>query len=44
MNDKIDLTYFAYGNRDFPSLKKDIPLSNASVCVKTSSANLLQRN
>jgi hypothetical protein len=44
MNDKIDLTYFAYGNRDFPCIKKDIPLSNASVCVKTSSADLLQRN
>ena len=44
MNDRIDLTYFAYGNRDFPCLKNDSQLSHASVSVKTSSADLLQRN
>ena len=44
MNDGIDLTYFAYGNRDFPCLKNDSQLSQASVSVKTSSADLLQRN
>ena len=44
MNDGIDLTYFAYGNRDFPCLKNDSQLSQASVSVKTSSADILQRN
>ena len=44
MNDRINLSYFAYGNRDFPFLKKEPKLPEPSVCVKTSGANLIQRN
>ena len=45
MKDRIDLTYFAYGNRDFDCLKKNeskdlVP----SASVKTSASNILQRN
>ena len=44
MNDRINLSYFAYGNRDFPFLKKESKLPEPSVCVKTSGANIMQRN
>ena len=44
MNDRINLSYFAYGNREFPFLKKASNLPEPSVSVKTSGANILQRN
>ena len=44
MNDRINLSYFAYGNRDFPFLKKASDLPEPSASVKTSGANILQRN
>ena len=44
MNDRINLSYFAYGNREFPFLKKASNLPEPSASVKTSGANILQRN
>ena len=41
---RIDLTYFAYGNRDFECLKKPSKIINPSTCVKSSASNLIQRN
>ena len=44
MNNNIDLTYFAYGNRDFDCLKKSNKIINPSSSVKSSASNILQRN
>ena len=44
MNDRINLNYFAYGNRDYPFLNQNSKLLQPSVCVKSSGANLIQRN
>ena len=44
MNDRINLSFFAYGNRDFSFMKKAPELGQPQVSVKTSGADLLQRN
>ena len=44
MNDRINLNYFAYGNRDYPFLHQNSKLLQPSICVKSSGANLIQRN
>ena len=44
MNNGIDLTYFAYGNRDFDCLKKTNKHINPSASVRSSASNILQRN
>ena len=41
---RIDLTYFAYGNRDFECLKNQSKIENPSSSVKSSASNLIQRN
>ena len=43
MNDRIDMSYFAYGNRDFKCLKQPESI-NPSASVKSSASNILQRN
>ena len=44
MNDRINLNYFAYGNRDYPFLNQNSKLLEQSACVKSSGENLIQRN
>ena len=44
MKERIDLSYFAYGNRDFPFLKNVQKLPLPSGSIKTSSSNQLERN
>ena len=44
MNDRIDLTYFAYGNRDFECLKQASKNVKPSASVKSSASNLIERN
>jgi hypothetical protein len=44
MKNRIDLTYFAYGNRDFECLKSQSKNVIPSSCVKSSASSILQRN
>ena len=44
MKKGIDLTYFAYGNRDFECLKDQSKYIMPSSCVKSSASNILERN
>ena len=44
MQNSINLSYFAYGNRDFPCLKQKTKLYIPSASVKSSASNLIQRN
>jgi len=44
MKERIDLSYFALGNRNFSFLKKNSDLSLPSTSVKISSSDLLERN
>ena len=44
MSDRIDLTYFAYGNRDFECLKKTSNNVKPSASVKSSASNIIERN
>ena len=44
MNERIDLSYYAIGNRNFSFLKKNSNLSLPSASVKISSSDLLHRN
>ena len=44
MQNNINLSYFAYGNIDFPCFKQSPKLDNPSSSVKSSASNLLQRN
>ena len=44
MQNRINISYFAYGNRDFPCLKQKTKLYIPSASVKSSASNLIQRN
>ena len=44
MKKGIDLTYYAYGNRDFECLKNSSKMINPSSSVKSSASNIIQRN
>ena len=44
MSNSIDLSYFAYGNRNFDCLKNIPKNINPSASVKSSASNLIERN
>ena len=44
MSNRIDLSYFAYGNRNFDCLKNTSKIIQPSASVKSSASNLIERN
>ena len=44
MKDRIDISYFAYGNRNFKSLNEHPNLYKSTSSVKSTASNLMERN
>jgi len=44
MKDRIDISYFAYGNRNFKSLNEHPNLYKSTSSVKNTASNLMERN
>ena len=44
MKNRIDMSYFGYGNRDFECFQQPTKMISPWACVKSSASNILQRN